>query len=235
MEKQIPVTPLQPRGSMRGRPVGKLSLEQTRRFWKRVDVRGVDECWPWLGGRYDSGYGAFYVNGQNTNAARVSCSICNGEIPKGMLVLHSCDNPPCCNPFHLRSGTHKENSKDMADRGRRITGDAHWARRNPDKIARGDKSGARLHPENLSRGDDHYSRKRPEVLSRGDNHYSRVHPEKLARGINQGNSRFSEKDILDIREKYYSGEFTQVEIAAQYSAKQGTISNIINKKSWKHI
>jgi hypothetical protein len=36
-----------------------------------------------------------------------------------MLALHSCDNPSCCNPAHLRPGTQSENVRDMVNRKRR--------------------------------------------------------------------------------------------------------------------
>ena len=42
------------------------------------------------------------------------------NIPEGMWVLHSCDNPPCVNPNHLRIGTPKENNEDMMSRGRQV-------------------------------------------------------------------------------------------------------------------
>ena len=35
-----------------------------------------------------------------------------GRIPKGLHVLHSCNNPPCCNPKHLRTGTCFDNIQD---------------------------------------------------------------------------------------------------------------------------
>jgi DNA invertase Pin-like site-specific DNA recombinase len=47
-----------------------------------------------------------------------------GPIPEGLFVLHSCDNPPCCNPAHLRAGTQKENIEDAVERDRLARGRA---------------------------------------------------------------------------------------------------------------
>lgn len=49
---------------------------------------------------------------------RVAYELAVGPIPDGLCVLHSCDNPPCCNPAHLSLGTHTENMKHKMDRGR---------------------------------------------------------------------------------------------------------------------
>ena len=58
-------------------------------------------CWEFTGGRDKDGYGKFTVLGVTLRAHRVAYDLCVGDIPKGALVLHSCDNPSCINPSHL--------------------------------------------------------------------------------------------------------------------------------------
>ena len=56
-------------------------------------------------------------------AHRVAWILANGPIPDGMLVCHKCDVPECVNPDHLFIGTHKDNARDCASKGR----SASWA------------------------------------------------------------------------------------------------------------
>jgi hypothetical protein len=94
------------------------------RFWPKVDRRGPDECWPWLGATAGShGYGAISVctvgfGRKLQRASRVSYVLANGPLEVGMIVRHACDNPPCVNPAHLVSGTQYDNVQDMVERGR---------------------------------------------------------------------------------------------------------------------
>jgi hypothetical protein len=65
-----------------------------------------------------AGYAGIWVNGRTVRAHRFSYEHHKGSIPDGMLVMHSCDNPRCVNPEHLRLGTAQENMDDMRGKGR---------------------------------------------------------------------------------------------------------------------
>jgi len=93
-------------------------IRLSTRFWRKVDRRAREGCWPWLGYTTPRGYGRMWA-GRPRFAHRVSWELHHGPIPEGRLVCHHCDNPPCCNPAHLFLGTFKDNSDDMDRKGRR--------------------------------------------------------------------------------------------------------------------
>ena len=99
--------------------VGKLGITQEERFWSKVDIKSYEECWEWTGALGPHGYGRTSGNGKyDLVASRVSYELTKGQIPDGLIVIHSCDNPKCVNPSHLSVGTHLDNMQDMIKKGR---------------------------------------------------------------------------------------------------------------------
>jgi hypothetical protein len=88
-------------------------------FWLRVDTSGTANekgCWPWTGATSKAGYGVFCY-GDESLAHRVSYALAHGSA-KGIIVRHTCDNPPCVRPDHLIAGSHGDNIADKMRRGR---------------------------------------------------------------------------------------------------------------------
>ena len=87
------------------------------------NVRKTRGCWFWTGAKDQRGYGVLKVWPKMIKAHRISWTLFRGEIPKGSgyhgtMVIHSCDNPACVNPRHLRLGTALDNAIDREVRGR---------------------------------------------------------------------------------------------------------------------
>lgn len=98
-----------------------LNDSDTKRFWLKVDKKDQNNCWNWTACRDNHGYGNFRIGGRSgaaEKAHRVAAALSFEDFDAKSHYLHSCDNRSCCNPLHLRKGTHKENMKDMVDRNR---------------------------------------------------------------------------------------------------------------------
>lgn len=66
------------------------------------------------------------ISGRLCLVTRISLWIDSGvEVPQGLVVMHSCDNPPCVNPKHLRPGTKMDNSRDCVNKKRNVFGERH--------------------------------------------------------------------------------------------------------------
>ncbi len=95
----------------------------SERFFRHVQKGEHDDnCWKWTAAKNPQGYGKIGIGAPThkvEGAHRVSWMLHNNaQIPVGLFVLHSCDNPECTNPKHLRVGTKSENMNDMYSRAR---------------------------------------------------------------------------------------------------------------------
>lgn len=142
--------------------------KEPERFWSKVDICEPDECWEWQACEVGRGYGGFQIHYKLWRAHRVAWILTYGPIPKGLFVLHKCDNPGCCNPYHLFLGTQTDNMADAAKKGRL-------------------------------------------------------------------NTKLTKETILKIRELYATGKWTQEDLAIKFKTGTAYISDIIRRKTWKHI
>ncbi len=99
-----------------------------------VAARLDDRIWPepnsgcflWLGAHNGKGYSQIKIRGKRFFVHRLVYQLTKGAIPSGMVVMHKCDNPACCNPNHLTIGTPKDNTRDAVRKGRMAFGQRHY-------------------------------------------------------------------------------------------------------------
>lgn len=113
------------------------SFEYTRaqgpaRFWEKVKKTAT--CWLYTGFRKWDGYGWVSRSGRCMTAHRYAWTLLRGPVPAGMHLLHNCDVPACCNPDHIRLGTHEENMADMKAKGRQNSPGMKKPVLHPDRI-----------------------------------------------------------------------------------------------------
>lgn len=104
---------------MRCLTIPKLTEEQLKRFWAKVNKS--DDCWEWTAWILKGGYGQHRIGNSKYLAHRISYTIVNGD-PGEFRVCHKCDNPKCVNPAHLWLGTDQENLKDRDQKERQARG-----------------------------------------------------------------------------------------------------------------
>lgn len=96
----------------------------SQRFWIKVEINNVDDCWPWLSATIN-GYGSLTKTDsekveRGTTAHRIAWEICFGKVSKDLEVGHRCANRKCVNPMHLYLTTPQENKLEMNDRKNNI-------------------------------------------------------------------------------------------------------------------
>jgi len=107
-----------------------VSEKRCNDFWGRVKITAnSDKCWEWGRNCNDKGYGYYYIGEKSQGIAakykahRLAYFLHYKKDPEHLIVQHKCDNPKCCNPFHLELGTDKTNSDDKISKGRHANGE----------------------------------------------------------------------------------------------------------------
>jgi hypothetical protein len=105
-----------------GRPLNSPEV-----LWSKVDVKSENECWPWKGYKNEDGYGRTWINDKGYYAHRVIFNLAfpnriqltaPSNTEESGFLLHTCDNPCCCNPAHLFVGNLADNMADKVKKGR---------------------------------------------------------------------------------------------------------------------
>ena len=93
-------------------------LEKLEAIFNKV-VTSEKGCDEWQGMvRGHMGYSSVKWRNKTWFGHRLVYTLIYGEIPEGMCVMHTCDNPKCLNPEHLKLGTNQDNIDDEISKGR---------------------------------------------------------------------------------------------------------------------
>ena len=180
-------------GESNGHAVGCLIF----RFWTKV--KKTKDCWLWTASIVGNGYGGFSLDGQMRRAHRVAWELTFGPVPDGYQVLHKCDVRPCVRPDHLFLGTHTDNLRDAAAKGRVGKPGFHWR---PEKLRTHFPNGHEFTEANTARyrskagGDYRVCRQLQETSERKA---IQIFP---ARGWRRAEPRKDRKTQLNRRENY---------------------------------
>ena len=205
-----------------------------------TDIQG--DCWDWRWAvNKKTGYGAIYTkeNGVMT-APRYFYEGLVGQIPRGMFVCHHCDNRLCVNPKHLFLGTAKDNTQDMIRKGRK------WIP--PEGYQCGEShSQAKLTLKQVdeirkrySRGGITYKQLADEFNVSSPHIYSIVNAHVWHTGYKRigytrrGDTKLTQTQVDEIREKYAKGDTTQRKLAKEYGVVHSQIGNVVRRKHWNY-
>lgn len=219
------------------------------RFFAKVDASGgPDACHVWTASRYPSGYGQFGFDGSTIGAHRMAWMIEYGEIPAGMLVLHRCDNRPCCNIRHLFIGTQQDNIDDMMAKGRGNHGGPNAARGERQAFSKITEVMAAEIREMYATtsitqaalaAQFGIGQSAVSAIIRGGTwaHVGGERGDGDQKRSGSGNhmARLTEAAVLEIRALHSTGNLTQQAIADQFGVSVQTVNLIVLRKTWRHV
>lgn len=96
-----------------------IKQKDINRFFNHVKIGISGECDKWMAYKNRQGYGFIKFNGKTYLAHRFAWMIYHKQnIPKGMVIMHKCDNPSCVSENCLQLGTIALNNEDKLIKGR---------------------------------------------------------------------------------------------------------------------
>lgn len=199
-------------------------------------------CVVWTGTRDKAGYGVVTLKNTSQKAHRLSWSMVNGAIPKGLFVCHKCDHPPCCNPDHLFIGTAQDNTSDKVTKGRQQRGaDTFHAKLKPKQVrairtrlARGETATAiaKLYGVASQSIDGIAEGRYWAWLYASDGLDASIKGARQRRGESHPRSKLTEDDVREIRRLAASKAMFQREIAKQFGVSIVTVEKILAGTTW---
>lgn len=222
---------------------GRYSADVIARFWSKARKGEADGCWPWTSNLFTGGYGAFAPgDGSRGYAHRFAYEISIGEIPAKTCVCHRCDNPGCVNPAHLFLGSHAENMADKARKGRAPRGTQHWSAVLDDQKVldiRQKYSTGQFSQEGLGA----LFGVSKTTINKVVNALNWTHlqgctvriPGRPTEGVRHFNAVLEESQVIEIRNKYATGDFTHAELGRLFGVGRNAIQGIVNRKTWVYL
>lgn len=207
--------------------------ERLRRY---APPSAPDDCWVWTRA-LNKGYGMISIgNGKLRGAHIVAWELANDrKLPKGMVIRHRCDNPPCCNPAHLLLGTHGDNVQDRVERGPSFKGEGNARAKLTDEdiasICEQYAAGVSQRPLADQFG---VSQGLISMIVRGKG-WTHVGGERIPEGTPPRHFKITEDDVRKIREMYARGSWSQKRLAHHFGISRASISGIVNGKTWATV
>lgn len=201
-------------------------------------------CWEWVGSKNKHGYGDIRPNRRHMNSSRAAYIAYKGFIPKGMYILHTCDNRSCCNPDHLWLGTApdhlwlgtaKDNMQDMVKKGRnkKLKGsECPWATINEDIVLDIlDMLKKNINTREIAKK---YNIKLSMISDIKTGHRWRHVGDRTGINVIPYKRKLTKFDVIDIKKRIAAGEKLR-SIATAYGCAESSIGDIKHGRSWNNV
>lgn len=233
-------------------PLEKMTEKDVDRFWSQVAIRArQDVCWEWKGYKIKYGYGRIRCYRTRVLSHRLAFFLAGKQITNEKPhVLHSCDNPSCCNPSHLFAGSPADNCLDKEKKGRanHAKGEAGGvAKLSASKVAEiralcdsGGMSYRKIAPLFNVTGRTigcisrrvswtHVPEQNPGAVRS-----ARIKNMSFLPGEEHLNAKLSASDVIQIRQLSEEG-MEQKEIARLFGLSRRNVNGIVRRETWTHI